>query len=129
MCPTCIPPYCAREITQIKEVIDSFTNIKGLEKCHKVIVLDGYQDKMKQKVKMKKGIITKEMAINYADYKVNLEKEYPEPLSTVIQMPSHHGFALCAKHGLEQVKTKYAFLIQHDRRFDSPKDGVGPFVS
>jgi hypothetical protein len=108
----------------INHAIQSCSLVDGLQNCPTIIVMDGY--KVFPVSKPKLGRITAEMAEKYEQYHVALLERYCDPRFSVLRCPSHHGFALAVKAGLEACNTKYAIIAQHDRVFCTsfPKLGL-----
>ena len=104
------------ELYMIQTVIDSINNLHGLEQASILIVLDGYI--IQSKNRTKKGKVTSSMANNYEQYYINLQEYYKNNQRiSIIKSPSHLGFAMAVKYGLEQCTSTYALICQHDRRF------------
>ncbi|GAX74774.1 hypothetical protein CEUSTIGMA_g2221.t1 [Chlamydomonas eustigma] len=93
--------------------------IKGLTpRTPVIVVMDGYN--VAPEARLKRGRITADMVQMYEDYKsavstmcadMNLQDFRIEKL------PTHHGFALGVKRGLELCTTKHCMICQHDRIF------------
>lgn len=72
----------------------------------------------------KRGIVANEIGQAYEEYQARLRDEIlrrglSERIS-VESLSSHHGFALCVRHGLEHMRRRgkeYALVVQHDRAF------------
>ncbi|CAD7936043.1 unnamed protein product [Amoebophrya sp. A25] len=83
--------------------------------------------KGKQRVVWKRGRVTKEDFDRYSQYCDNLREKYctgeQQRKTTVIgPLPKHLSFAHALKRGLEEVRTQYVMVVQHDRAFVEPLD-------
>lgn len=99
----------------IEEVIDSVSLIDGLRNAPVYIVMDGFT--LHETVRTKRGRITPEMAEAYEEYHKKLCTVFADNRFTILRCKEHVGFALAVKYGLEHCGTKYALILQHDRKF------------
>jgi hypothetical protein len=68
---------------------------------------------------MKMGKVSQEIADNYEAYCTKLNESFAGSVREVqiIRSPTHIGFAMAVKLGLQLCKTDFAIIMQHDRSF------------
>ncbi|CAD7972132.1 unnamed protein product, partial [Amoebophrya sp. A120] len=77
----------------------------------------------RQRVVWKRGRVTKEDLDRYTEYVERLRTKYStnpdrKRETTVLgPLPKHLSFAHALRRGLEEVKTEYVMVVQHDRAF------------
>ncbi|GMH97593.1 hypothetical protein TrVE_jg1600 [Triparma verrucosa] len=122
----------------IESIIDTF-HYGGPEflKCPRLIVADGFKletesiDKRKkhvtEKSAMRSGIVNPSQKLNYEAFKSNLRSKCtsPPPTSpfhntTLLELPTRHGYGFALKSALQTITTKHVCVIQHDRTFMRP---------
>ena len=64
----------------------------------------------------KLGVIAENHVPAYAEYVRRLQTEFDE----VIDLETHHGFAMAVLEGLKMCSTEYCLILQHDRSFCRP---------
>ena len=64
----------------------------------------------------KLGVIAENHVPAYEEYVRRLRAEFKE----VVQLDSHHGFAMAVHEGLRMCSTDYCLILQHDRSFCRP---------
>jgi hypothetical protein len=111
----------------IDSVIDSLELIHGLETAQIIIILDGYI--INDKAQTKKGRITVDMESNYKEYLRHLQDKYKDDRFLIRMNHRQMGFALSVKNGLELCQTKFALILQHDRKFIYPFSGLSTLAS
>jgi len=103
----------------LEAVLNTFPRVPGLVECPMVIVCDGFR--FAEKSTWKAGRVTEDAAVRYQEYIKNLEAllasgKLPAGTKLVI-MDGRNGQALAVQAGLEQVKTPYVLVHQHDLEF------------
>lgn len=98
-------------------VIESLPFFHGLEGCPVTIVFDGCKLTDAPKFSTKRGKVNQLLYDRYVKYKQAVASKYTGARYTIIELETHHGFALCAKKGLLACGSTYAMIIQHDRIF------------
>lgn len=99
----------------LETLFESLKFIDGLYECPRIILLDGYNIKENQEVK--RGRVSQKMATAYEEYCLRIVTKFENASCRVMKSATHLGFAFSVKIGLQQVKTPYAFILQHDRVF------------
>ena len=111
------------DTTVLDRVVASFEEVEGLATCPVLIILDGYL--LSETAKPKSGRITASMATSYEDFHhVLLCKYNSNPEYRILKSDRHRGFAMSVKWGLEECKTEFAVIVQHDRAFCQSFSGL-----
>jgi hypothetical protein len=124
----------------LESIIETF-RFAGTEflHCPRIIVCDGYKKKddssgknvkyANEKSQMRSGIVDDDQEINYNLYKARLKERCDLDRSDMslafsktsgLELSSRHGYGFALKAALQEVKTKYVIVIQHDRNFMRP---------
>jgi hypothetical protein len=74
---------------------------------------------------MKMGKVSSEIGDNYEMYCLELERVFPGPEFSIVRSPTHIGFAMAVKLGIQLCQTEFAVIMQHDRSFKKDVDGLG----
>lgn len=113
------PSICHPSTILLDCVINSLPYIEGLNESPIHIILDGYTLR-ENEYRLKKGIINPQLAAQYQLFHDALLTKYGALGHHIHRLPTHHGYAMAVKYGLEQCTTPYAFILQHDRVFVRP---------
>jgi hypothetical protein len=120
--------------------LGSTSLLRGFDQCPICIVCDGYRTPFelepdhasRVEVRLardpcalsKRGIVAPQIADGYEEYKSRLAHEIRQRglhgRIAVEDLASHHGFALCVRHGLHECQRlgkRFALVLQHDRAF------------
>eukprot|EP00041_Stephanoeca_diplocostata_P019544 m.423289 g.423289 ORF g.423289 m.423289 type:complete len:398 (-) comp21332_c0_seq2:1701-2894(-) len=104
----------------IEEVVGDIAHVPSLVSCKKMIVCDGCT--VADGDKFRSGKVTKESLQRYDEYIERLASIVRQghgsfANTTLLRMPSRHGFGLAVKAALGRVTTPYVMIMQHDRPF------------
>lgn len=120
----------------IWSVLETLPLLGGLAEAPILVVCDGcraaseletaHAERVRPKLERdpcalsKRGIVRDDIARNYVAFQARLAQEaaakLPRRLS-LLQLESHHGFALAVREGLRATQTRFALVVQHDRAF------------
>ena len=68
------------------------------------------------------GKVSSEIRDNYEIYCSQLEHIFSGPNYQIVRSPTHVGFAMAVKLGLQLCQTEFAIIMQHDRSFKKDVD-------
>jgi hypothetical protein len=115
---TTSPAKCHPEIDMIKDVIESFKLINGLEGARVIVACDGVNVGARERPS--RGIVSAETAERYDAYLTRLENS---SLGVeVVRAAERIGFGFGVKNSLNLVQTPYVMVVHHDQKYTRPWD-------
>jgi len=100
----------------LEKVFSSFLRVDGLNACRILLVCDGFKTATAYRPKM--GKVPEGTAEAYGEYKRRLAALCASDLpiwrnTTLVCLPSHHGFGLAVQHCIALVETTYVSNYSH----------------
>jgi len=102
----------------LDETLKSMSHALGLSQCSLLIVCDGFKlCPADMESKCRAGIINPDLADRYEKYKQQLRERRRSGEFELLELSERHGFGFAVRASLEQVRTPYMIVMQHDRSF------------
>ena len=106
----------------LEETCASLALAPGLAACRLLLVFDGF--KLRDRLRVKRGVVTPDVAAAYERYAARVELLTRTPGSAlegahVLRLAEHHGCAHALRRGLARTHTPYVFVVQHGARLAS----------
>jgi hypothetical protein len=118
---TSSPAKCNPHLNMLDIVVQSFSIVPGLSKCHTIVMCDGY--KRGKKHRPSRGIIDEKSAKAYEKFLENVRIASNTVGNTlhdvqVVVQPERLGFGFAVKRAVEEfVTTPYVMVVHHDQRY------------
>ena len=103
----------------LEETCASLALAPGLAACRLLLVFDGF--KLRDRLRVKRGVVTPDVAAAYERYAARVELLTRTPGSAlegahVLRLAEHHGCAHALRRGLARTHTPYVLVVQHGAR-------------
>lgn len=74
------------------------------------------------------GKVSPKIRDNYEMYCLELERVFSGSEFSLVRSPTHIGFAMAVKLGLQLCQTEFAVIMQHDRLFKKDVNVLGELL-